>query len=154
VLRFVHSGMLGDDWGDDFAVMSGHGWDMYLRTLGEYMKHFASRPATYVAADAPPSSVPAERWPTLLRALGIADDVAVGDQVRLTPGGIAPIDGVVGYHQPTFFFGVRSADALYRFHGRWPLGMPVAVGHHLYADGVDQQEQAKAWEAWLAKAFA
>lgn len=153
VLRFVHSGMLSDDWGDDFAVMTGHGWDMYLHTLGEYLRHFAGRRATYVAADAPPSSVAVESWPRLLNALGLHEGVAPGDEVSTRIEGVGTVEGVVDYVQPTFV-GIRTADALYRFHGRALMGMPAAVGHHLYGDDVDADEQVKAWESWLARVFA
>lgn len=153
VLRFVHSGMLADDWGDDFAVMTGHGWDMYLHTLAEYLRHFAGRRATYVTADAPPSSAGPETWPRLLQALGLGEDVAVGDTVSAQVDGVGLVEGVVDYVQPTFV-GFRSADALYRFHGRWFMGMPTAAGHHLYADDVDHDAQVKAWEAWLAQVYA
>src|SRR5919108_6441430 len=49
-LRFVHSGFLGNDWeGEfDFEQMTGHGWDMYLHTLAEYLEHFQGRPVVYV----------------------------------------------------------------------------------------------------------
>jgi uncharacterized protein YndB with AHSA1/START domain len=153
VLRFVHSGMISDDWGDDFAVMTGHGWDMYLHTLGEYLRHFAGRRATYVAADGPPASMAAESWPRLLNALGLNEDVAPGDKVSTRVEGVGPVEGVVDYVQPTFV-GVRGAEALYRFHGRSLMGMPTAVGHHLYAAGVDHDEQVKSWESWLAQVFA
>ena len=43
VLRFVHSGFLGDDWSDEFEAMTGMGWDMYLDTLAQYFRHFAGR---------------------------------------------------------------------------------------------------------------
>jgi hypothetical protein len=29
----------------------------------------------------------------------------------------------------------------------------VAVGHHLYADGVDADEAERAWQAWLGRLF-
>jgi hypothetical protein len=32
--------------------------------------------------------------------------------------------------------------------------MPDAVGHHLYADGIDPYEAQQAWQAWLDKLFA
>ncbi|WP_067135277.1 hypothetical protein [Microtetraspora malaysiensis] len=51
------------------------------------------------------------------RALGVSDRVEVGDEVRLPPAGLTPIEGVVDYATPVFL-GVRSADALYRFYGR------------------------------------
>ncbi|MBO0827158.1 MAG: SRPBCC domain-containing protein [Streptosporangiales bacterium] len=153
VLRFVHSGMASDDWGDDLAVMTGYGWDMYLHTLAEYLRHFAGRRATYVSAEAPPSSSAVETWPRLLRALGLGEDVAPGDAVSVRVEGAGPVEGVVDYVQPTFV-GVRAADALYRFHGLASMGTPTAVGHHLYADGVDHDAQVKAWEAWLAQVYA
>src|SRR5215469_5868752 len=50
VLRFVHSGVMGDSWEDE---LTGHGWDMYLHTLAQYFLHFAGKPATFVLAEAP-----------------------------------------------------------------------------------------------------
>ena len=39
----------------------------------------------------------------------------------------------------------------YRFVGR---GGVVAVGHHLFAEGVDRQEAERAWQSWLDRLFA
>src|SRR5262245_14061546 len=39
-LRFVHSGIFGDGWNDEYVDMTSMGWDMYLHTLGEYFTHF------------------------------------------------------------------------------------------------------------------
>ena len=44
----------------------------------------------------------------------MGDDAGDGDQVRLTPEGFEPIEGVVDHVSPSFL-GVRSNDALYRF---------------------------------------
>lgn len=63
------------------------------------------------------------------------------------PGGPA-VDGVVDYATDRFL-GVRTADALVRFHGRWAIGMAVAVSHHAYA-GLDPAAAAAAWTSWLA----
>jgi uncharacterized protein YndB with AHSA1/START domain len=153
VLRFVHSGILGDDWGDEFESMTSKGWDMYLHTLAEYLEHFPGRPATYIEADAPQSSAEESAWPVLVGALGLSGPLATGDPVRLTPDGLAPIDGVVDYVTPDFL-GVRAPDALYRFHGRAPIGMPIAVGHHLYRPGVDAEHVTQDWKAWLYRVFA
>jgi hypothetical protein len=30
----------------------------------------------------------------------------------------------------------------------------VAVGHHLFAEGVDRQEAERAWPSWLGRLFA
>jgi hypothetical protein len=39
----------------------------------------------------------------------------------------------------------------YRFVGR---GGVVAVGHHLFVEGVDRQEAERAWQSWLDRLFA
>jgi uncharacterized protein YndB with AHSA1/START domain len=147
VLRFVHSGFASDDWGDDFVAMTGHGWDMYLHTLSEYLTRFAGRAATYIDGEAPAGVA----WAQVEKALGLAGPAAPGDRVRLTPSGLPPIDGVVDYTVPgEDFLGLRAGDALYRFHGRARLGMPVAVGHHLYGAVPDPDAVRHAWQAWLA----
>ncbi|HXM54414.1 MAG TPA: SRPBCC domain-containing protein [Candidatus Dormibacteraeota bacterium] len=160
VLRFVHSGFLGDDWSDEFEATTDRGWDMYLHTLAQYLAHFDGRPATYVAAEAPPSSTGERAWPILLDALGLSVGVAPGDPVRLAPEGLAPSTGVVDYvlapeaPRAGFFLGARTDAGLYRFHGRAPLGMPVAAGHHQYGEGVDGDRAQAAWSAWLGRVFA
>lgn len=152
VLRFVHSGMLGDDWGKEFTETTGHGWDMYLHTLAEYLRHFAGRRAVYVTADGPAASAPESAWPVLLGALGLGMAPVQGEGVRLVPDGLEPIDGVADWVGPAFL-GVRAEEALYRFHGRAMIGMPIAVGHHLYTDA-DAARESEAWATWLAKVFA
>ena len=152
-LRFVHSGIAGDDWSDEYEDTTGGGWDMYLHTLAEYLRYFADRPATFVLAEAPPSSAGEEAWPRLLRALGVAEDAKAGDPLPLPPAAPRPTDGVIDHLTPGFL-GVRTADALYRFHGRPGLGMPVALGHHVYGEGVDGALLTKRWQAWLDETLA
>lgn len=152
VLRFVHSGLLGDDWSTDYEPMTSAGWDMYLHTLAEYLKHFGGQRATYVEAEAPPASARTEAWPVLLTALGLAGEIVAGQPVRLAPNGLPPINGTVDYVHASFL-GVRTTEALYRFHGRAALNMPIAVGHHLYIEGVDGTAQRQSWQSWLAEVF-
>jgi hypothetical protein len=130
-----------------------HGWDMYFHTLAQYLTHFTGRTATFVLADGPQSSAEERAWPLLLRGLGLAGPVEQGDPVRLTPDGLPPMDGVADYVGPSFL-GVRTADGLYRFHGRAMLGMPVAVGHHIFTADLDQAEAGAAWRSWLHRVFA
>jgi uncharacterized protein YndB with AHSA1/START domain len=153
VLRFVHSGLLSDDWGDEYESMTSMGWDMYLYTLAQYFTHFAGRPAVYAEADGPPSSAQPDHWPRLIGALGLATPVEVDEAVRLELPGVGPIDGIVDYVTPTFV-GLRTTDSLIRFHGRALIGMTVAVSHHAYTDGFDAKAATHAWESWLAEAFA
>jgi hypothetical protein len=89
----------------------------------------------------------------LRRALGLGEGVAEGDRVRLAPPGLEPMDAVVDYLAPQFI-GLRTADGLYRFFGRNAWGMPVGLGHHLFAGGVDQEKATQAWRAWLERALA
>jgi hypothetical protein len=146
VLRFVHSGVLDGDWGGEFGgesggefeTMTGAGWDMYLFTLGEYLRHFPDRPAVYAEAEAPPAP---HAWARVLAALG---DPAEGVTVA-TPVGSGVVDLRREHH-----LGVRTATALVRFHERSLLGMPVAVGHHEMAPGADTGALTRTWTAWLA----
>ena len=150
-IRYVHSGMLGDDWKAEYEGMS-EGDPMYFRKLLEYVTHFSGRFATPVDAQGPDAGDDRERaMATFRAALGLDDAVAEGDRVRLTPEGLDPIDGVVDYVSPSFL-GVRTDDALYRFiRGFEGTAM---VGHHLFAEGVDQRRAEAAWRGWLARTFA
>src|SRR5260370_30044001 len=77
-LRFVHNGFTSDDWGDEYDVMTSSGWDMYFHTLGQYLTHFAGRPAVYLQAESPPASAKAEAAPRLVPPLPLTDPVQAG----------------------------------------------------------------------------
>jgi uncharacterized protein YndB with AHSA1/START domain len=151
VLRFVHSGVLGDDWSDEYEHLTAGGWEMYLYTLAQYHAHFPGRPAIYVEAEGPPSSSSPAAWPALVGALGAGAPVELDAPVRVSLRGTAPLEGIVDYSAANFV-GLRTRDALIRFHGRAGLGMTVAVSHHAYSD-VDAGQTRQAWVAWLAEAF-
>ncbi len=152
VLRFVHSGFAGDDWSDEYQPLTAGGWDMYLYTLAQYHAHFSGRPAVYVEAEGPASSATADVWPVLVAALGAGEAPELGSAVRIDLPGAEPLDGVIDYVTANFI-GLRTADALIRLHGRWALGMAVAVSHHAYGDSFDAEATAKAWQAWLDQAL-
>ena len=152
VLRYVHSGIFVDDWDNQYDSADHH-TDFYLHTLGQYLRYFSGRTAIYVGAQGPAVSTRADAFTVLRRALGLAGEVAEGDRVRLAPRGLDPLDGVVDYLAPQFV-GLRTADGLYRFFGRNAWGMPVALGHHLFGEGVDQEKTQRAWQAWLDGALA
>ncbi|GAA4967078.1 SRPBCC domain-containing protein [Pseudonocardia tropica] len=136
VLRFVHSGIREEDWGDEWETMTGLGWDLYLFTLAEYLRHFPGRPAVYAEIDAPPGR---SVWPNVLAAL---DDPREGDLVA-TPVGRGVVDIRTGTH-----LGVRTDSALVRFHERSLIGMGLAVGHH-EVGSVDRQDLVATWSSWL-----
>jgi uncharacterized protein YndB with AHSA1/START domain len=156
VLRFVHSGFLGNDWDAEYSYeqLTGHGWDMYLHTLAQYLKYFPGRPATYIGALAPPTAAATEAWPVLEKGLGLTGPAKPGERVRLTPEGLPPIEGVVDYAEPGMsFLAVRTRDGLYRFHDLSIMDMPIAVGHHIFAD-IDREAAERAWKSWLDRLFA
>jgi hypothetical protein len=152
VLRFVHSGVIGDSWEGEDPELTGHGWDMYLDTLAQYFLHFAGTSATYVCAEAPESSISTDAWPALLRALGLDGAPAAGERLKLNLPAAEPVEGVVDYARSTFL-GLRTSDALYRFHGRMPIGLPIAVAAYVYGRPVDRDALKEAWTAWLAGVF-
>jgi hypothetical protein len=83
----------------------------------------------------------------LRRRLGLTA-AAEGEQVRLTPTGLEPLNAVVDYLTP-HFIGLRAADGLYRFLGGNTWGWPIGLSLHLFADDVDQQKTEQAWHVWL-----
>jgi hypothetical protein len=145
----VHSGMLGGDWEAEYEAMS-EGDPMYLAKLAEYITYFSGRFATSIDAHGPNVPDRDRSLATFRQALGLGDDAAVDDKVRLTPEGLEPIEGVVDYVSPSFL-GVRSDDAIYRFI--YGFDGSTMVGHHLFAEGVDRRRAEAAWSSWLTRVF-
>jgi hypothetical protein len=157
VLRYVHSGIFVEDWDNQYDSADQH-TDFYLQTLGEYLRHFAGRTATYIGGgpsgiEGPEASKAPDGLDAVRRALGLGDRAAVGDGVRLAPEGLEPADGVVSYAHPRFL-GIRTGDALVCFFGRNAWGMPVGMSAHLFTDGVDVAATERAWKGWLDGVFA
>jgi uncharacterized protein YndB with AHSA1/START domain len=150
VLRFVHSGFLGDDWEAEYDALR-KGDPVYLHTLGQYLKYFRGRAATSIEIFAPQGPGRERAWSVLRGGLGLAGPVAVGEQVHLTPAGLDPLDGVVDYLSEDFL-GVRTDGGLYRFIFGYTGA--VVLGHHLYAEpgapAADEKEAKAAWQSWLA----
>jgi uncharacterized protein YndB with AHSA1/START domain len=143
-IRWIHSGLLGDNWEAEYEAMN-EGDAAYFQKLGQYLTYFFGRKATPVDAYGPEFPDREQAWKLIREGLGLPGPVTVDDKVRLTPKGIAPIEGVVEWVSPSFL-GVRSDDALYRvihaFYG------PMMVGHHIFAD-VDEKEAVEAWKSWM-----
>jgi uncharacterized protein YndB with AHSA1/START domain len=149
VVRWAHSGFLGDDWEAEYEGMS-EGDPMYFHKLAQYLTYFRGRSATPIDAYGPQVSDRKGAVAVFGDALGLTGPVALGDQVRLTPDGFAPIEGVVDYLSRSFL-GVRTEDGLYRFiHG---FDSSVVVGHHVFSGDLDQKEAEQAWQSWLTRTF-
>lgn len=157
VLRYVHSGIFTDDWDDQFDAADQH-TDFYLHTLGQYLRHFKGRRATYVGGgpdgiEAPDASARPGAFDAVRRALGVDGQASVGDRVRVELAGLEPQEGVLDYVHP-HFLGIRTDDALIRFFGRDAWGLPTGVSAHLFSDDADERRTAQAWRGWLEQVFA
>ena len=154
VLRYVHSGIFAEDWDDQYDSAGQH-TDFYLHTLGEYLRHFSGRPATYIGGEGssglegPESSTRPGSFGVLKRALGVGDDASVGDRVRFGPD---QVEGELDYVHP-HFLGIRTEDGLYRFFGRDAWGWATGMSAHLFADGIDKERTERAWAEWLKELY-
>jgi uncharacterized protein YndB with AHSA1/START domain len=148
VVRWVHSGFLGNNWEAEYEALQD-GDPMYFDKLAQYLTYFRGRTATPVNVFGPQVKDADHVWQVFRDGLGLPGPVAVGDRVRLTPEGFPPMEGVVDYASPSFL-GVRTDDALYRFFYGFDT---VGLGHHLFAEGLDQAEMEEAWRAWLTRVF-
>jgi uncharacterized protein YndB with AHSA1/START domain len=150
VVRWLHSGFLGDNWEAEYEGLS-EGDPMYFDKLAKYLTYFRGRTATPVNVFGPHVADREQAWEVFRRGLGLPGPVAVGDKVSLTPEGLPPLEGVVDYLSPSFL-GVRTDDGLYRFMHTFDAS--VGLGHHIFSEGLDQEETEKAWATWLTKLFA
>ncbi|WP_019925101.1 SRPBCC domain-containing protein [Nocardia sp. BMG111209] len=147
VLRAVHSGMLGDDWADEYDALR-RGWPFHLHTLADYLRHFPGRTATPVFAAAPGPAGP-ELRATLIRALSLPTPVTPGDRAHAEPPALPPLDGEVTWADEERI-AVRTPDGLYSFHYGLP-GMAVMF-HHVFDPEATGAESA--WQHWLTTLFA
>jgi uncharacterized protein YndB with AHSA1/START domain len=149
VVRWVHSGFLGDNWEAEYDGLK-EGDPVYFDKLVQYLTHFRGRTATPVNVYGPNVPDREHAWETLHRGLGLEGPVRVGDRVRLTPAGLPEMEGVIDCLSPSFL-GVRTEDGLYRFiHG---YEGTVVLGHHIFAEGANGPDPEKAWQSWLAGLF-
>jgi uncharacterized protein YndB with AHSA1/START domain len=156
LLRYVHSGIFVEDWDTQYDAVQQH-TDFYLHTLGEYLRYFGGRTATYIGGgpgglQGPAASAAPGSFQRLKRALGLPETVAEGQSVALAPPGLPPLQAVVDYARPNFL-GLRTADGLYCFFGRDAFGGPVGLSAHLFADSVDSRQTTHAWQTWLDGVF-
>jgi uncharacterized protein YndB with AHSA1/START domain len=151
VVRWVHSGFLGDNWEKEYEGLS-EGDPMYFDKLRVYLTYFRGRTATPVEAFGPAVPDRDKAWELFYGALGLAGAPALGDSVRLTPEGLPELVGVVDW-QSRDFLGVRTDDGIYRFMHIAAFGGPTGVGHHIFVDGLDQGEAERSWESWLTRIF-
>jgi uncharacterized protein YndB with AHSA1/START domain len=157
LLRYVHSGILADEWEDQYDAIGGH-TDFYFHTLGQYLAHFNGREVSYVGQpssgiEGPEAAGQPDAMDALRAALGVSSDARVGDPVHASLGDAGSLDGVIDYSTPEFL-GVRAGEGLYRFFGRNHYGSVVGMSAHLFVDGVDAAASEAALKAWLDGVYA
>jgi uncharacterized protein YndB with AHSA1/START domain len=150
VVRWVHSGFLGDNWEAEYEGLS-EGDPMYFDKLAKYLTYFRGRFATPVNVFGPQVKDREHAWEVFRGSLGLSGPPALDDRVRLTPAGLPVLEGVVDYLSPSFL-GVRTDDGLYRFMHTFDAS--VGLGHHIFIEGLDQEETEGNWRFWLDKLFA
>src|SRR5918994_3935837 len=101
VVRWVHSGFLGENWESEYEGLS-EGDPMYFHKLAQYLTYFRGRRATPVNVFGPQDADRDHAWKVFREGLGLPGPVALGDEVRLTPEGLPPMEGVVDYVSPSF----------------------------------------------------
>ncbi|HVV18579.1 MAG TPA: SRPBCC domain-containing protein [Pseudonocardiaceae bacterium] len=150
-VRFVHSGLLGDDWEAEYDALK-HGDPMYLHQLAAYLKHFAGRTLKRsVFAVGPQEPDQQKVWSVFGDVLGLDGPIVEGAAVRLGVDGLERTDGVVEYVSTPHYVGVRNTDGLHLLmHG---YQNTVVVEVHGYTDGQAEDEQQAAWQGWLGTAF-
>lgn len=143
VLRVVHSGLLGDDWQDEYDALR-RGWPFHLNTLREYLTHFPGRTAVPVFVMAPTGPRSAEDVRAeLARRLSLPVPVVLGARAHAEPADLPALDGEVVWADEERFE-IRTADGIYTFH-QGP-GILLAF-HHLFGADTDGAEDA--WQRWL-----
>jgi uncharacterized protein YndB with AHSA1/START domain len=144
VLRIVHSGLLGDDWQDEYDALR-RGWPFHLNTLHQYLAHFPGRTAVPVFAAAPTG-----RWSAqdvraaLARRLSLPSPVVLGARAHDEPANLPPLDGEVVWADDERIE-VRTADGIYTFHHGSGIMLTL---HHLFGGDTDGAQDA--WQQWLA----
>ena len=151
VLRFVHSGLLGDDWESEYDALK-EGDPMYLKKLATYVANFAGQASRVNIFLPGPEVADGDRvWSAYQSLLGLAGPASDGAAVRVSVPGLQAADGVVAFtHLPTYV-GVRTADGIHTLmHARGH----IFVEYHGFSDEQDETEILAAWQSWLTATFA
>lgn len=152
VLRFVHNGILGDDWEAQYDGLKA-GDTMYLKQLATYLKYFPGRYATrnlFLVGNAVPDT---ERvWSRFAAALSLTGEITRDAPVRLNVPGLPATDGVVEFLGHPYYVGVRTPHGIHMLVKGYQD--TLVVGYHGFSDEENEKEIESAWRSWLASAAA
>lgn len=156
VLRFVHAGMLGGDWDDEYVECMRAGDLAYPRQLAAYVRHFAGRYAVrglFLAG--PPAQVGGGVvWERFAAALSLdAGGLRDGAAVRVDVPGLSSVEGSVAFTVAERVVGVRLPDALLMLMRGHRDGLVAAyhgfAANDSAADSADTDIEIP-WRNWLA----
>ncbi len=151
-LRYVHSGILVDDWENQYDGARRH-TELYQHNLEQYLRHFAGRSFRHFEVPAPAGSITPDAVDAVRDAWGIGPETPVGSTLQLTLPAVGAVTAELDFHNEAFI-GLRTPDALYRVFGRNHFGGPVAIGGYEYGDDrLPIETTTAAWSAWLAQLY-
>lgn len=150
-LHYVHSGIFGDDWDQQYDGASRH-TEFYLHTLGQYLQFFDGKPVVFTDIQGPAASQIPDGFVQLRKALGV-ESAQQGAPVDVDVDGAGRLTGEVDFTNE-HFLGIRTSDAMYRFFGRNAWGAPVGMTVHDFSGSGDAETTAKAWGDFLGRVYA
>jgi uncharacterized protein YndB with AHSA1/START domain len=151
VLRYVHSGFLGDDWEAEYDALS-IGDRMYLEKLAAYVKHFAGRTGFHAFVPGPQVADQEKVWTAITGAFGLTGAVSEGGKAVVSVPGLPSANGVVAFARQPHYLGVSTDEGLYvLLHG---FQDTVVAEQHDYTGVTDGTEAESAWQTWLTRTFA
>lgn len=152
VLRFVHSGILGDDWEEQYDALN-EGDRMYLQKLAAYVKRFSGRTSRFsLLLPSSPVTDLAKVEQAFRAAFSLTGPVTEGTPARLAVADLPADEGTVEFVNIPRSLGVCTADGLYTL--AYGYGNMAFVSYHDFSDTADQKATEQAWQNWLSTTFA
>lgn len=146
VLRFVHSGFLGDDWEEQYDALKV-GDRKYLEKLAAYVKHFPGRTSVHnMFLPGPKVTDTAKAWAAITAAFGLTGPVTEGAAAHPRVGPSTAAGTVTHVDEEHHCLVVANADAVYML--MTAMGMVFAESHTFNPD-IDAAATDAAWQAWL-----
>ena len=154
VVRLVNTGFgSGEDWDAQYDGMT-EGWRLFLANLRLHLTHFAGRTATSMLPMGVRPGTPADVWPSLTAALGIASDPPIGSRVELRPTDELHLAGTVidkSAHRLTLLVDEPAPGTAFVAAEAMGPQTGVSVWAYLYDDAgaaATARDEAP-WRAWL-----
>ncbi|MFJ3958857.1 SRPBCC domain-containing protein [Arthrobacter sp. NPDC090010] len=150
-LHYVHSGIFTDNWEGQYDGASKH-TVFYQHSLNQYLTYFDGKPVVFTDVQGPEGSGVQGSFDALKSAFGISSATA-GDAVSVDVPGVGVLEGELDFSNQ-WFFGIRTADAMYRFFGRDSFGSVVGLTVHDFSGSGDSEATASSWSAYFHGLYA